>query len=726
MLDFSTSRTITVSGPAIPDSITGEPALQLSAINGRENLSEIYTYTLDCLTPLNSSMPDQAAANLDLKAMIRNELTVTVQLDGMGSFRAGMPGMSGAANMGRGIREISGIVTEASFGGQSNRQCRYKLKMQPWVSLTQERSDFRIFQNKTAVDIIDDVLSLYSYSYVKRLGGKYPVLVYQVQYGETDFAFIQRLMQEHGIYWFFEHSDSVHRMVLVDNLGAHKPVTSEAYQTLWFYPPGHKIDREYIDTFDAVQRIHPGQWTSNDFDFEKPNARLAVVNAMAQDTVHSALERYEWPGDYAEPAHGEQLARVRMEELHAQGERATGSGNVRAVVCGTTFTLAGSPQHRANQEYLVLGAQFSATEIGEASGSGEYQISTSFSVQPATTVFRAPRTVQKPRTRGPQSAIVTGPKGSELWTDQYGRVKLKFLWDRSPVRDQNSSCWVRVSYPWAGNNYGGINIPRVGSEVIVDFESGDPDRPIVMGRNYNALNMPPWALPDNATQSGTLSRSSKGGGYESANAIRFEDKKGAEELWLQAERDMRTVVENDESHAVGHDRAKTVGHDESVTIDHDRTEKVGRGEQVDIGEDRRHSIGQDAFLSVGRNHKLHVGKDRIEEIGNHRKDTIAADYVISTGGHLEHIVQGHHQLEAGESIERKTRRYQLQAGESAEIVGPAGKIRLDSNGITLEAVRILFKGPIQTQSGWVQNALDKRSDVREGDPFTPDNFSFSG
>jgi type VI secretion system secreted protein VgrG len=163
-----------------------------------------------------------------------------------------------------------------------------------------------------------------------------------------------------------------------------------------------------------------------------------------------------------------------------------------------------------------------------------------------------------------------------------------------------------------------------------------------------------------------------------------------------------------------------------VTIDHDRTEKVGRGEQVDIGEDRRHSIGQDAFLSVGRNHKLHVGKDRIEEIGNHRKDTIAANYLISTGGHLEHTVQGHHQLEAGDSIERKTRRYQLQAGESAEIVGPAGKIRLDSNGITLEAVRILFKGPIQTQSGWVQNALDKRSDVREGDPFTPDNFSFSG
>ncbi|QIE25968.1 Actin cross-linking toxin VgrG1 (plasmid) [Caballeronia sp. SBC1] len=249
---------------------------------------------------------------------------------------------------------------------------------------------------------------------------------------------------------------------------------------------------------------------------------------------------------------------LRMEELRAQGERASGSGNVRDVVCGTTFTLAGYPQDHANQEYLVLSAQFSATETSETSGLGEYQISTSFVVQPATTVFRSPRTVLKPRTRGPQPAVVTGPQGSELWTDQYGRVKLKFLWDRSPVRDQNSSCWVRVSYAWAGNNYGGINIPRVGSEVIVDFENGDPDRPIVIGRVYNALNMPPWSLPGNATQSGTLSRSTKGGGYGTANAIRFEDKKGHEEVWIHAEKDMRTEVENDALVHVGHNRGEVI------------------------------------------------------------------------------------------------------------------------------------------------------------------------
>ncbi|NPT34162.1 bacteriophage T4 gp5 trimerisation domain-containing protein, partial [Paraburkholderia xenovorans] len=221
-----------------------------------------------------------------------------------------------------------------------------------------------------------------------------------------------------------------------------------------------------------------------------------------------------------------------------------------------------------------------------------------------------------------------------------------------------------------------------------------------------------------------LSRSMKGH-YGTANAIRFEDKEGAEELWLQAERDMRTEVEHDESHTVRHDRTRTVGHDESTTIDHDRTEKVGRGEQVDIGEDRRHSIGNDAHLSVGRDHKLRIGKDRIEDIGNNRKDTIGADFRINTGGHVAHTVKGHHQIEAGQAIKRHTPIYQLQAGEAAEIIGPAGKITLDSHGITLEAVRILLKGPVHASTGWVENSLDMRSEVRQC-TFTPDFFPFSG
>jgi type VI secretion system secreted protein VgrG len=599
MLNFATPRTFTVSGAALPTFPDGEPALQLRTISGVEALSTIYEYELGLVTPIDALRPESVAANLDLKAMIGKELTVTIQLEGMGAFVAGVAGVDGAANLGAGVREISGIVTEASLVRQFNRQYLYRLKLRPWIVLAQRRTDYRIFQNKTVVEIIDEVLKgIYLYSYVKRLSGTYQKLVYQVQYGESDFHYIQRLMQESGIYWFFEHSNGVHRMVLVDNLGAHKPVDSVAYQTLPYYPPGHKIDQEYIEQFDTTESIQSGIWTTDDFDFTKPKAKLAVRNALPQDTAHNQLSVYEWPGDYTDPAQGEQFAQVRMQEIRAKGERAEGKGHLRNVVCGTTFTLAGYPQQVANREYLVICAGLKAEETGEATGAGQYTIDTTFEVQPATTMFRAERTVDKPRTTGPQTAIVTGATGSEIWTDQYGRVKLKFHWDHSPVNDQNSSCWVRVSYPWAGSNFGGVNVPRVGTEVIVDFENGDPDRPLVTGRVYNAMSMPPWQLPDNATQSGMLSRSMKGG-YGNANAIRFEDKKGAEELWLQAEKDMRTEVENDEGHTVCHDRTKTVGHDENSMVKHNRSLKVGVDHDIETGHNESLSVGNGFLMSVG-------------------------------------------------------------------------------------------------------------------------------
>ncbi|TFE45173.1 type VI secretion system tip protein VgrG [Paraburkholderia dipogonis] len=586
MLNLLASRTVTMEGPAIPMSSMNEPLLELKAIQGTEILSGVYRYTLSCRTPLG--IPAEEAANLDLKSMIGKELTVTIQLDGMGTFMAGIEGMAGMGNIGAGIREISGIVTEARYANQTDQHSNYNLVLKPWIWLADQRSDFRIFQRKTVVEIIENVFDKYMYSYDLRLSGSYPVLDYQVQYGETDFYFIQRLMAEHGIYWFFEHSNTFHRMVLVDQLGAHKPVESVAYQNLWYYPPGHKIDQEYIHAFDTGGALQSGRWTTNDFDFKKPAARLTVQNELPQETAHNNFERYEWPGDYTDPGHGEQLARLRMEEVRAQGERASGSGNLRDVVCGTTFHLNGYPHDAANQEYLVIGASFLATESGETSGTGEYSFSTSFTVQPATTVFRpSSKQYPKPRTSGPQTAIVTGPPGQEIWTDQYGRVKLSFHWDRSGVKDQNSSCWIRVSYPWAGSNFGGVNIPRVGQEVIVDFVNGDPDRPLVTGRVFNAFSMPPWDLPGNATQSGIISRSMKGG-KSNYSGIRFEDKQGAEEFMIQAEKDMNTTVKNNETHVVGTDRTKIVNGQEVTTVQGDRTQTVNGQHMETI----KHDISQ--------------------------------------------------------------------------------------------------------------------------------------
>ncbi|MFC0400794.1 type VI secretion system Vgr family protein [Paraburkholderia rhizosphaerae] len=577
---FTTNRTVTMRGAALPMSDVGGPLLELKTIGGEEALSKIYTYTLACRTP--TDVPAEEAANLDLKSMIGKELTVTIQLDGMGTFMAGLEGMAGAANRGAGTREISGVVAEARYLNQTDRQSNYELSLKPWIWLADQQSDYRIFQRKTVVEIVEDVLGKYMYSYDIRLSRTYPVLDYQVQYGETDFYFIQRLMAEHGIYWFFEHSNTFHRMVLVDHLGAHKPVESAAYQTLWYFPPGHKIDQEYISAFDTGGALQSGRWITSDYDFKKPKADLIRQNELPQDTSHNDLERYEWPGDYTDPSHGEDFARLRMEEVRAHGERASGSGNVRDVVCGTTFHLDGYPRQAANQEYLVISAYFSATEVGDSSGAAEYSIFSSFVVQPAKTVFRPTRDhFAKPRTNGPQTAIVTGPPGQEIWTDQYGRVKLSFRWDRSGVKDHNSSCWIRVSYPWAGGGFGGVNIPRVGTEVIVDFENGDPDRPIVVGRLYNAESMPPWALPGNATQSGILSRSMKGGaGME--NGLRMEDKQGAEELWIQAQKDMNTTVKNNGSTSVGNNNSLKVAGNHSVRVKGDSSSEVTGNEDSTV------------------------------------------------------------------------------------------------------------------------------------------------
>ncbi|MGF6416495.1 type VI secretion system Vgr family protein [Paraburkholderia sp. MM5482-R1] len=648
MLTLVPPRTFTVSGAALPTLLNGEPALQLRTISGEEALSKIYQYELELVTTLDPLLSDHTAANFDLKAMVGKEMTVTVQLDGMGAFVPGMPGMTGAANIGAGVREISGIVTAASLVRQLERQFLYRLVLRPWIVLAERRTDYRIFQNITVVEIIDAVLrGNYPYTCEKRLGNVYPNLVYQVQYGESDFSFIQRLMEENGIYWFFEHSNGIHRMVLVDNQGAHRPVESAAYRTLWYYPPDYKIDREYISAFDTTESIQSGIWTTNDFDFTRPKADLAVQNALPQDTAHNRLTVYEWPGDYTDPAQGEQFARVRMEEIRAKGERAEGRGNLRDVVCGTTFTLAGYPQDAANREYLVIRARLDVEEIAEATGAAQYRVSTTFDVQPTTTIFRPERTVDKPRTTGPQTAIVTGPREQEIWTDQYGRVKLKFHWDHSDVNDQNSSCWVRVSYPWTGSNFGGVNIPRIGSEVIVDFENGDPDRPIVTGRVFNAMTMPPWELPGSATQSGIISRSMKGG-QSNFSGIRFEDKEGSEEFMLQAEKDMNSTIKHDESHTVGNDRVKTVVRDETGKVGRDRTVAITRNESIGVGSGFAMLVGAlpaaDAPAPAAGTYTLKVTESLVLECGASKITLLKNGHIALEGVQIVETAKGAFQM----------------------------------------------------------------------------------
>jgi len=526
---FAASRTISVDSADMP-TLLGRPALEFKSLDGTEALGQLFEYTVRLQTPDSPMLTEHVTANVAIKQLIGKEFSICIELDGKGF------GIS--ARTGAGTREINGLVTGARFVQHENRRGIYEVVLRPWLVLATYTSDYRIFQNKTALEIVEEVLADYSFPTEKRVTHRYPQRVFQVQYGETDFEFITRLMQEFGIYYFFEHKDGVHRLVLVDDVGAHRAFWSEAYRTISYYPPGHKIDEEYCDNFSSIENLASGQWVTDDFDFTKPRARLRQISRMPRNTGNSAQELYKWPGDFSDPDEGRDLARTRMEAVGAPGSRGQGGGNLRAVVTGCTFSLVNYPQDIANLEYLVISSTLRLHESAHASGQQDYVCRSDFEVQPANKIFRSAQTQPKPSTTGPQTAIVTGPSGQEIWTDEYGRIKVSFHWNRYCTKDENASCWIRVSSPWAGTNFGGMHIPRIGQEVIVDFESGDPDRPIVTGRVYNRLNMPPRQLPDQKNLSGFRSRelSSDGSGLgRRSNHLALDDHPGKIQVQLKSD-----------------------------------------------------------------------------------------------------------------------------------------------------------------------------------------------
>ncbi|WP_412180140.1 type VI secretion system Vgr family protein, partial [Variovorax paradoxus] len=433
----------------------GRPALQPVSIDGEEGLSRLFRYSLVLATPETPGHSPRQAANVDIKPMVGETLTAHIVLDGR-------PGAGGSK------RHISGLVTRMRFLRLENRRALYEAVIEPWLTLAVRTSDYRIFQNKSVLEIVQEVLGSYGFAFELRATQSYPPREFQVQYGESDHDFVARLLHEWGLYYYFEHAEDSHKLVIVDDMSSHQPYANAAYRKVPFRGADETIAEEHCDSFQAAECLQSGRWVTDDFDFQRPKARLQQVSAMPRKTAQSDRERYGWPGDYVVESEGEQLARVRMQEAGVGGERASGSGNLRAVVPGCLLELERHPQDEANRQYLVTDARLHLQDVGDASDQQGFECRVDFEVIPTSKVYRADApTVPRPRTTGPQTAIVTGPAGRELWTDRYGRVKLSFHWNRYCTKDENSSCWVRVSSPWAGTNFGGIQIPRIGQEVIV-------------------------------------------------------------------------------------------------------------------------------------------------------------------------------------------------------------------------------------------------------------------
>ncbi|TIM45818.1 MAG: type VI secretion system tip protein VgrG [Mesorhizobium sp.] len=524
-------------------------------------------------------------------------------------------------------RWFSGLVSEFRLTRIEDRLAYYEAVIRPWLWFLGNTTDCRIFQNMSVIEIVEEVFSKYSTAkFEKRLQGSYPPREYCVQYDETDLDFVQRLLEHEGILYFFEHDEGKHTLVLADAMNKLKPAPGYEKVPYHFEGQGSRRDVEYITEWIPGSSVRPGAYVHTDYDFEKPGADLMAKSAQPFSHKLAAGENYRQPGAHLDVGRGDSLAAIRREEIQAVHQRIAAVGTVRGLYSGCTFKLDGFPREDQNQEYLVVSAEYRLFDPGyRALADVESEnFKVILGVAPTALAYRPPRVTTRPIMRGPQTATVVGPSGEEIFTDKYARVKVQFHWDRLGKKDQNSSCFVRVSQTWAGSGWGFIQIPRIGQEVIVDFIEGDPDLPIITGRVYNASQMPPYGLPGSATQSGWKSDSSKGGG--GYNELMFEDKAGSELVNFQAQKDHNLLIKNDRTKLVQHDQSDRIDHDAKHSVGHNLDEDVGNNKTVKVGVDQTTDIGNNDTETVGVNRSLTVGSNETINIGANSTETIGANH----------------------------------------------------------------------------------------------------
>jgi type VI secretion system secreted protein VgrG len=512
-----------------------------------------------------------------------------------------------------GERYFSGIVTRFVYRGWRDGMAAYEAVLHPALWLLTRSSNCRIFQDKSAVDIVKAVCGDTAYGGlvaldVGQLSGTPAARSYCVQYRESDFDFVCRLLEEEGIYYRFTHADGAHTMVLADSYGAHAP--APGYATVQFRDEDRTRAalEESITRFAPGGEIQPSVVALNDFDFERASSSTGG-GLLAKATIAAAFgqqsyEHYDYPGRYLTSEAGNGFARARMEALHGQCERIEAFGNARGLTTGALFTLEEHPRDDQNREFLITDARTEIVGVGYSSGGGHgsTEFRCAFGAVGKEHSYRPPLIARKPAVQGPQTAMVVGKAGEEIWTDKYGRIKLQFHWDRDGKADDASSCWVRVQQGWAGKSWGMMFVPRIGMEVVVSFLEGDPDQPLVTGCVYNGDSMPPYTLPGEQTKSTIKSNSSKGGG--GFNELRFEDKKDSEEIFIQAQKDFNRVVKNDDTLKVDNNQA--------VNVAKDRTLDVGGNQTTTITGDQKVTVSKTIVVEATTSIELKVGSSSIK------------------------------------------------------------------------------------------------------------------
>ena len=581
----------------------GEDVLLFHGMHAREEMGRLGEFQLDLLSPKKDvNLDDILGKNVTVKLALPDDST----------------------------RYFNGFVTRFSAGEQYGRYFRYYATVHSWLWFLTRTTDCRIFQEMTVPDIVKKVFADHPDADFKfELTGTYRKWNYCVQYRETDFNFISRLLEEEGIYYYIKHTDGHNTVVLTDSTSKHTPTSG--YEKVSFVSPEQVIrpELERITSWDFTREIQPGVYVHDDYDLERPSVELKTRKVLARSYSPSDYEVYDYPGHYVQKPDGEQYAGVRIDEYGSQFETAQAVTNAKGVTVGSLFTLEHSPRDDQNREHLILAAsydlEFSEYEAMPDGGGTQYRCS--FVAMPSSQQFRPKRSTPKPFVQGPQTAVVVGPAGDEIYTDKFGRVKVQFHWDRYGKKDQNSSCWIRVSSPWAGKGWGGVSTPRIGQEVIVDFLEGDPDQPIITGRVYNAENPPPFGFPAGAVLSGVKSNTHKGSGN---NELSMDDTAGKERVFIHGQYNMDTVIE--------HDQTSTIHNCRTDRVDIDDSESIGKNQKWDVGINRDAKIGSNETLTVGANRTKKVGANETVSIGANRSATVSGSETATVALQRTHSV----------------------------------------------------------------------------------------
>jgi type VI secretion system secreted protein VgrG len=636
----------------------GEDVLLLASMSGTEQLGRPFEFELELASE------DHQIKSADIVGQ-----NVTVRLE-----------LSEAKT-----RYFNGCISRFTQAPATGGLASYRATVVPWLWFLTQTADCRIFSEMTVPDIIKKIFRKHGFTdFEDAMTGSYRIWEYCVQYRETDFNFVSRLMEQEGIYYFFNHKNGRHSLVLADSASAHQPYPD--YTKIRYHPANMGVSNEdYISDWVFETRVQPGSYALNDFDFMNTKKDLQARVKVTRKNAAANFEIYDYPGEYTKASHGEDYARKRLDELQTRYEVVTASSNARGICTGCTFTLTEHPRKDQNREHLITSANYNI-DAGEfysdSRAAGGFVYSCSFTAINTMQPFRPPRITPKPSIPGPQTAMVTGPSGEEIYTDEYGRIKVQFHWDRYGETNENSSCWIRVAQIWAGKKWGAIYIPRIGQEVIVEFLEGDPDHPIITGRIYNGQSIPPYDLPGNKTMSTLKSSSSKGG--EGFNEIRFEDRKGSEQIFVHAEKDRDIVVENNETHSVGNDRKKSVGKNESTSIGDNRTENVGKSESITIGENRTESVGKNESISISENRDETVSKNESINIGENRNETVGKNEEVSVGKNRQHTVGEKDMLSVGkERLVDAGDQIILKTGQASLVMKKDGTIQIKGNNITV-------------------------------------------